>query len=130
MADKVIQLMSEDGLDYLYPKGVQQIGPNFIKFTNGVMFEWGKVVIAHTCTKAWGNFYETSGKVSFGNFPEPFISGCTPVTILRCFTANVSFTETIESSNTEIANTWIYRPKSGSDLSTNFVYFSIGRWKE
>lgn len=98
-----------------------------IKYSNGTMICLKRIEINATINKAWGNIFETSAKVDFGNFASAFR------TMPQVFIQNVSnmcWIEAIGETTTQnVGKSHLARPISTNSNTYIFDVFAIGKWK-
>lgn len=97
----------------------------YTKFSNGLMIEYGKIIISTKIDSQWGNMYEAN--VVLPNFPVAFNS---------LYSCNIStygracFIEYFNTTNSNIGNGYISRPTADSEnYDYTFFYIAIGTWK-
>ena len=98
-----------------------------IKYSNGTMICLKRIEINATINNAWGNIFETSAKVDFGNFASAF------QTMPQVFIQNVSnmcWIEAIGETTTQnVGKSYLDRPISTNSNTYIFDVFAIGKWK-
>lgn len=111
--------------------GVVQSGNNengsYIKYVDGTMICYKNVTVTAAINNAWGSVYETSNSVSFGNFPETFISA--PIVTVQptgtgCWVEGLN-----DTSTTQVGNSYLARAVDTSSRNYSFNIIAIGKWK-
>lgn len=100
---------------------------NYTKFSDGTMICYKSVTVTAAINNAWGSVYETSNSVSFGNFPETFISA--PIVTVEP-TGTGCWVEGLNDTNTtQVGNSYLARAVDTSSRNYSFNIIAIGRWK-
>lgn len=98
-----------------------------IKYPDGTMICYKTEEITTSITHEWGSWYETTDKVSFGNFAVAFNS------IPQVFIQNVGkgcWVEAIgETTTSNVGKGYLARPVLTNSQTYDFNVFAIGRWK-
>lgn len=102
---------------------------NYVKYADGTMICTKKIVTQQQINVAFGNLYETSNTVNFGNYAMPFIS--VPDTILATSLGRSCLLEGIQDySNTSFGRTWLMRPSADASVNEYIIsLLAIGKWK-
>lgn len=102
---------------------------NYVKYADGTMICTKKIVTQQQINVAFGNLYETSNTVNFGNYAMPFKS--VPDTILATSLGRSCLLEGIQDySNTSFGRTWLMRPSADASVNEYIIsLLAIGKWK-
>lgn len=120
----------------IIPEGYEEVsemsGSNsngsWVKFADGTMICTKRLSIITPITTAWGSLYE-SGKVSLGNFPQPFISK--PIlSVTNNSSAGALIEAVFDGTGTFVGDCWLCRGTSRNSTDPYWLdIVAIGRWK-
>ena len=101
----------------------------YIKFADGTMICTKKVKFTNVVINtAWGNFYETSSRLDFGDYAKEFIG--IPNVCITLADGSTCFCETFSGrTKKSIGSTWLCKPTTEAGGNMTFDVIAIGRWK-
>lgn len=102
----------------------------YVKFYDGTMICWGSQTWSNVnVTKAWGSMYESTGIITFSNFPSAF-NGDPVVMMFPNKSGSTYFMEGLyNTSPTCPGSFYVCLPGSNSNMTAGASYIAIGRWK-
>lgn len=100
---------------------------SYVKYADGTMICYKDIWVNSDITNSWGNLYESTSAVSFGNWPQTFIS--TPIMNVVKMAGQGAWLELVENySNTSCGRTYFVSAVSRSNASLNVHIIGIGKW--
>ena len=102
----------------------------YVKFYDGTMICWGSQTWSNVnVTKAWGSMYESTGIITFSNFPSAF-NGDPVVMMFPNKSGSTYFMEGLyNTSPTCPGSFYVCLPGSNSNMTAGASYVAVGRWK-
>lgn len=121
-----LQTNVENAIGEIIESGSNSNG-SYIKFSDGTMICYKSTTVTAAIDNSWGSVYETSNTVSFGDFPETFISA--PIVTVEptgtgCWVEGLNNTST-----TQVGNSYLARAVNTHSRNYSFNIIAIGKWK-
>lgn len=106
---------------------IEEFGDKYIKYSNGIMIQWGSVTGSAYNNTQVGQLYYT-GYISLGYFPVSYIEK--PYCICQNMDNRLAVLELMSTSSTIIGGVYLGNAtNNGSLQSYNIVWLAIGKWK-
>lgn len=99
---------------------------SWTKWEDGTMICYVNKSFLVDINTAWGNVYESAG-IQLGSFPQPFIEK--PKVTASCVSGTSVWVEALNATKTSLGTSWLMRPVSSKNVSTEISFIAIGRWK-
>lgn len=118
------------------PDGYEEVSPvvdsgsnengSWTKWEDGTMICYMNKSYLVDITTPWGNVYESNG-FQLGSFPQPFIEK--PKVTASCVSGTSVWVEALNATKTSLGASWLMRPVSSKNVSTEISFIAIGKWK-